>query len=306
MEFIASIINAVLDNLPAIAAICSALTAVFMYRFNRGQAEKAFKSNLYSTMVQLSGFVNYVQYLYEFHSVLTEAHAHGIARQIMHVNKDIIDTTQSFYFNDMFSLAVKCKVNGFLECYMGWKAFKPIEYEEIFLETKNIYALQKEALETLKCIKEEYKNNSKITDIMNEMLVNYEGLMTHCEKSNNRIKYIGENLSFIFYATPLLNSLAKSVNTEILNRQEIYSVIIEKCFRIFLTDDIDNERYHGVTEFLFYSEIIQLSIKTEQGIKLVNEAGEDMSYRKVSDFFHTIIVKEYERRMDETNEKQSS
>lgn len=274
-----------------------------MYRFNRGQAEKAFKSNLYSTMVQLSGFVNYVQYLYEFHSALTDAHVHGIAQQIMHVNKDIIDTTQSFYFNDMFSLAVKCKVNGFLECYMGWKAFKPVEYGEIFLETKNIYVLQQEALETLKCIKEEYKNNSKITDIMNEMMVNYDGLVTHCEKSNHRIKYIGENLNFIFHATPLLDSLAQSVNTEILNRQEIYSLVIEKCFRIFLTDDIDNERYHGVTEFLFYSEIIEFSIKTGQGIKLVNAAGEDMSYRKVYDFFHTFIFKEYERRMDEKNGK---
>lgn len=103
-----------------------------MYRFNKGQAEKKFKSDLYSTVVQLVGFVNYVQYLYEFHSTLTDAHARGIAQQIMHVNKDIIDTTQSFYFNDMFSLKVKCKVNGFLECYLGWKAFKPIEYREVF------------------------------------------------------------------------------------------------------------------------------------------------------------------------------
>lgn len=63
---------------------------------------------------------------------MTESHAHEIARQIRNVNKDIIDTTQSFYFNDMFSVEVKCKVNGFLESYIGWKAFRLIEYGEIF------------------------------------------------------------------------------------------------------------------------------------------------------------------------------
>ena len=277
-----------------------------MYRFNKGQAEKKFKSDLYSTVVQLVGFVNYVQYLYEFHSTLTDAHARGIAQQIMHVNKDIIDTTQSFYFNDMFSLKVKCKVNGFLECYLGWKAFKPIEYREVFLETKNIYALQKEALEALKCIKEEYKNDSKITGIMNEMLLNHDSLEKQCEESSNRIKYIGDNLIFIFHATPVLANLTKAVNTEIFKKEEIYSKIVEVCFGIFLNDNMISKRYEEERDFLFYSEINRMSITTEQGIKLVNEVGEEMSYRKIYDFFHTIIVKEYERRMDETNEKQSS
>lgn len=67
-----------------------------------------------------------------------------------------------------------------------------------------------------------------------------------------------------------------------------------------------SKRYEEERDFLFYSEINRMSITTEQGIKLVNEVGEEMSYRKIYDFFHTIIVKEYERRMDETNEKQSS
>lgn len=299
-------LNTFMAILSVVAAGCSAGTAVFMYRFNKGQAEKKFKSDLYSTVVQLVGFVNYVQYLYEFHSTLTDAHARGIAQQIMHVNKDIIDTTQSFYFNDMFSLKVKCKVNGFLECYLGWKAFKPIEYREVFLETKNIYALQKEALEALKCIKEEYKNDSKITGIMNEMLLNHDSLEKQCEESSNRIKYIGDNLIFIFHATPVLANLTKAVNTEIFKKEEIYSKIVEVCFCIFLNDNMISKRYEEERDFLFYSEINRMSITTEQGIKLVNEVGEEMSYRKIYDFFHTIIVKEYERRMDETNEKQSS
>lgn len=129
------ILNMFTDRLETLAAVCSAATAIIVYRFNRSKDEKIFKSNLYSTVIQLAGFVNYVQNLYGFHNVNTEAHAHKIAQQIMHVNKDIIDNTQSFYFNDMFDLEVKCKVNSFLEKYMGWKAFRPIEYEEVFLET---------------------------------------------------------------------------------------------------------------------------------------------------------------------------
>ncbi|WP_287769830.1 hypothetical protein [Megasphaera sp.] len=299
-------LNTFMAILSVIAAGCSAGTAVFMYRFNKGQAEKKFKSDLYSTVVQLVGFVNYVQYLYEFHSVWTEVHVRGIAQQIMHVNKDIIDTTQSFYFNDMFSLKVKCKVNGFLECYLGWKAFKPIEYREVFLETKNIYALQKEALEALKCIKEEYKNDPKITGIMNEMLLNHDSLEKQCEESSNRIKYIGDNLIFIFHATPILANLTKTVNTEIFKKEEIYSKIVDICFGIFLNEKMSSKKYKDVVEFLFYSEITRCRFGTEHAMRLANVAGKEMSYKMVYDFFYSIIAKEYTRRMDEANEKQSS
>ena len=224
-------LNTFMAILSVIAAGCSAGTAVFMYRFNRGQAEKKFKNDLYNTVVQLAGFVNYVQNLYEFHSVLTNAHAHGIAQQVMHVNKDIIDTTQSFYFNDMFSMKVKCKVNGFLECYLGWKAFKPIEYGEIFLETELIYALQQGALEALNSIKEEYKSDSKFTDIMNEMMDDYDKTYAQCKERNNRIKYIGDNLNVIFYKDILVNDLTRVVNAEILTRKKfilkLWTLVLE-------------------------------------------------------------------------------
>lgn len=253
----------------------------------------------------MAGFVNYVKNLYEFHSVLTEAHAHGIAQQIMHINKDIIDTTQAFYFNDMFSLRVKCNVNSFLECYMGWKAFKPIEYGEIFLETKIIYALQQGALDTLKSIKEEYKSDSKFTDIMNEVLDDYDKAYAQCKDCNNRIKYIGDNLNVIFYKDMLVNDLKRAVNAKALKKEEIYSKIVDTCFGIFLNDRMGNKKYKDVIEFLFCSEIIGYSFGTGKDTRLASVAGKEMPYRKIYDFFYYIIAKEYKRRMDESNEKQS-
>lgn len=294
-------------GLSAIAAICSAGTAFFMYRFNKGQAKKVFKSNLYSTVIQLAGFVNYVQNLYSFHNVNTEAHAYEIAQQIMRINKDIIDTTQSFYFNDMFDLEVKCKVNSFLEKYMGWKAFRPIKYEEVFLETQNVYELQMKALEVLDCIKEKYKNDDKINQIMNKALENYDDVYTQCADGNNRVKYIGNNLNFLFYTTPLLKDLTDFVNTEVLKEEEIYPKIINKCFRIFLNGKMHNKRYSEVEDFLFYSEIVDFENEASKVKKfsgdLVNTEGEKIPYRQVYDFFYSIIGDIYLHRMEESSKK---
>lgn len=293
-------LNTFMAILSVVAAGCSAGTAVFMYRFNKEQAEKKFKSDLYSTVVQLAGFANYVQNLYDFHSVMTESHAREIARQIRNVNKDIIDTTQSFYFNDMFSVEVKCKVNGFLESYIGWKAFRLIEYGEIFLETKNIYALQQVALDALNCIKEEYKSDSKITDMMKDILADYDYLYAQCKENNNRIRYIGNNLSFMFLTTPIVNYLRGSFNTEILEREEVHSNIVDACFGVFLNDKMCSKQYQDVIKFLFYSEIITCKRRLNQ---LVNNEGEEMSYTRIYDFFYAMIAEKYEQRINKRNEK---
>lgn len=105
---------------------------------------------------------------------------------------------------------------------MGWKAFKPIEYGEIFLETELIYALQQGALEALNSIKEEYKSDSKFTDIMNEMMDDYDKTYAQCKERNNRIKYIGDNLNVIFYKDILVNDLTRVVNAEILTRKNSF------------------------------------------------------------------------------------
>lgn len=294
-------------GLSAIAAIGSFVTAFFMYRFNKEQANKVFKSNLYSTMVQLAGFVNYVQNLYGYHNVNTEAHAYEIAQQIMHVNKDIIDTTQSFYFNDMFDLEIKSKVNSFLETYIGWKAFRPIKYEEVFLETKNIYGLQMKALQALDCIKENYKNDSKIDNIMSGALKNFNNIKNQCKNNNDKIKYVGNNLNFLFYTTPILKDLTTFVNTEVLNEEEVYPQIINKCFRIFLNGKVHDECYSEVKDFLFYSEFVDFSSEVNQVKKLsgdlINTEGERIPYEQVRDFFYFIIGDIYIQRMNEYNKK---
>lgn len=301
------ILNMFTDRLETLAAVCSAATAIIVYRFNRSKDEKIFKSNLYSTVIQLAGFVNYVQNLYGFHNVNTEAHAHKIAQQIMHVNKDIIDNTQSFYFNDMFDLEIKCKVNSFLEKYMGWKAFRPIEYEEVFLETQNIYELQMKALEALECIKEKYKNDDKINHIMNKALEHYDNINNQCINMNSRIKYIGNNLNFIFYETPILKQLTDFVDTSVLKKEEIYPKIINRCFRIFLNDEISDRCYHGVGDFLFYSEIVDFASEANKvknfSVDLINTEGEKIPYKQVRDFFYFIIGDIYMQRMKECSKK---
>ena len=301
------VLSIFLAGLSALAAVCSAVTAVIVYRFNKEKDEQAFKSNLYSTVIQLAGFVNYIQNLYGFHNVNTEAHAHEIAQQIMHVNKDIIDTTQSFYFNDMFDLEVKCKVNSFLEKYMGWKAFRPIKYEEIFLETQNIYELQLKALEALDCIKEKYENDDKINQIMHRALEHYNNVYTQCVNGNNRVKYVGNNLNFLFYTTPILEDLTNFVNTEVLKKEEVYPKIINKCFRIFLNGEIHDNRYSEVKDFLFYSEIVDFENEASKVKKisgdLINTEGEKIPYRQVYDFFYSIIGDIYLHRMEESSKK---
>ncbi|WP_154651855.1 hypothetical protein [Megasphaera massiliensis] len=54
-----------------------------------------------------------------------------------------------------------------------------------------------------------------------------------------------------------------------------------------------SKKYKDVIEFLFYSEIIGYRFGTEQAMRLANDAGKEMSYKMIYDFFYAMIVEEY-------------
>lgn len=114
---------------------------------------------------------------------------------------------------------------------LGMESFQAYRIWRDFLETELIYALQQGALEALNSIKEEYKSDSKFTDIMNEMMDDYDKTYAQCKERNNRIKYIGDNLNVIFYKDILVNDLTRVVNAEILTRKKfilkLWTLVLE-------------------------------------------------------------------------------
>ena len=68
---------------------------------------------------------------------------------------------------------------------------------------------------------------------------------------------------------------------------------MDTCFGIFLNDRMGSKKYKDVIEFLFYSEIIGYRFGTEQAMRFANDAGKEMSYKMIYDFFYAMIVEEY-------------
>ena len=104
----------------------------------------------------------------------------------------------------------------------------------------------------------------------------------------------------MFLTTPIVNYLRGSFNTEILEREEVHSNLVDACFGVFLNDKMCSKQYQDVIKFLFYSEIITCKRRLNQ---LVNNEGEEMSYTRIYDFFYAMIAEKYEQRINKRNEK---
>ncbi|KMO87215.1 hypothetical protein AB840_04090 [Megasphaera cerevisiae DSM 20462] len=293
----------------AIAACFSVAASVMVYLFNRRQYKKKFKSDLYNTVTQLAGFVNYIRFLYRYHKIYTTSQVEEIIGQIQNINKNLLNSTESFYFNDQFDLKTIIKINSFFERYIGWRAFKIIDLTEIFLETGNLCNLQKKALEALTVIRDEYgKSDKKIKKILDSSLRNMEEISRTCDEDEKKLRYIGSNLCYIFSISEIQNNLKNFGNEEVIKWEEVKKCIIVKCYKIFLSGDMKDKNYNEAIQFLFDCQIIDWGYKDEKkddekddgkkSIIFSTIDNKNMEWEIIKPFFQSIIGKLMLDRMD--------
>ena len=130
----------------AVVAGGSFLVAYKVYKHNKEQVENKMDNDLINTVTQIAGFVNYIQFILKYHDTYEISTVREIIRQIEYIDKNTLNTTQSFYFNKQFDKAIAVEISRFFMQYVGWKAFKITDPSEVFLETELIYNLQNQAL----------------------------------------------------------------------------------------------------------------------------------------------------------------
>lgn len=95
-----------------IAPIASAITAIFVYKFNQKPSQQKFKTDLYNVIVHLVGFINHIQVLYQYHDS-DSGHMVPVIENIMNYGRNhsnILDVDQGFYYNDYFHPDIICNM----------------------------------------------------------------------------------------------------------------------------------------------------------------------------------------------------
>lgn len=242
----------------AIAAICSLVVSIIVYRFDKKKEKAKIKSDLYAMVVHLSGFVNYVTVLYNYHNIDNITVVQGIINKILNVDKTILDSKDEFYYNSDFDSEILSKVECFFAQYMGWKAFDITTREEIFLESQNLYMLQLLALNILKYIREYYINDEKINEIISPILKDYDKIKKDSDKFMRNIQYIGDNLRLILSSERMQDELLESLGFDSEYWPILRDRIIDQCFKIILIDSIQDNIYKNAKSFLFNKNIVDI------------------------------------------------
>ncbi|WP_302535145.1 hypothetical protein [Megasphaera elsdenii] len=245
-------------TLSVVAAFASAITAIFVYKFNQKQSQQKFKTDLYNMIVHLAGFINHIQVLYQYHDS-DLGHMLPVIENIMNYGRDhsnILDVDQSFYYNDYFHPDIICNMGKLMESYLSWTTFQPVQSEELFSEVDMMLETQERALDVLKTIKVKYENDDKATSVIDELCNHSDNIYNQCTGLRSHLKYICNNLAYIFYSDWMRTRLEESCNRD-LDWEGIRKRIVAGCFSELLSDEIGRGYYANASSFLFYQEIVE-------------------------------------------------
>lgn len=247
-------------------------------------------NDLINVYTQLNGFSLYLENILEVHNAVTGYEIRGALKEIKNADKDLIDNTQDFYFNN-FDSDIRRSLLDFFEDYIGWKGFKVISIGDIFRNVNYMYMLQQETLFTLILISESetWKSNLALDEI-ESFKRKYNDYKKITEQRRKLIK-IGYNLDFLADNNSFLEKarnrackfhphLARKISF-----QNIKTVMVILCYQMIYLYDFDkrdkNDKFEEVINVLFFERIINIS---SQG-HLISLMGEDQG---------EIIQKQYE------------
>ncbi|WP_270399824.1 hypothetical protein [Mitsuokella multacida] len=305
---ILQIILQIVDNpttfLSTIAALCSAVVAILTFYNNEKSSKKAMRSDLYLTISQFVSFANWITIRLRYHDY-TNDNLIGLYTSIGSFERDIIDDTKSFFFNDKFDLEVVENVGKAISQYKSWKSFNIIVPEEIFLYLSLLFEAECTVLKTLKQIDAKYANDERVAQMIKPLYSasdennNIDRSIDHAGKCLDKLKYICNNLTFIFTDENISSELSRRFYTEEIrddnpginiNYLAIRNTIVGKLFLLFLNDmecqgGIHNFQYDNTYHALFDYELQSEMIETDDTsvidtVRFTRENGPDIVIEK--------------------------
>lgn len=253
-----------IDNqtISAIAAFFSAVVAIFTFYNNRKSSENTMHSDLYLTISQLVAFANWIIIRLRYHDY-TRDNLLGLYTSIVGFERDIIDDTKPFFFNDKFDLDVVENISKSISQYKSWKSFNIIVPEEIFLYLSLLFEAECTVLKTLKQIGIKYANDERVAKMI-ELLYstsdennNIDKRIIHASENADKLEYICNNLTLIFTNENISSELSKCFYTEKLKEAnpeshisyiDMRNTIVAK---LFLLSFNDMERLGGIHDFRY-------------------------------------------------------
>ena len=111
-----------INGVSTVAAVLSAFIAVISAIWTKKVEKKKFQTDRAAVLTQLIGFIDFVQY-FRLHDILSPIDCQHIMSQVPSLNKRMIDTTNQFFYNPLFSDKERLAISNFLKLYMGWQGF---------------------------------------------------------------------------------------------------------------------------------------------------------------------------------------
>lgn len=240
--------------LSAIAAGASAFVAFRMYRYQIRAEEKQFETDRLAVLTQLIGFIDFVQY-FRLHDILSPIDCQHIMSQVPSLNKRLIDTTNPFFYNPLFSDKERLAISNFLKLYMGWQGFNVTKDSEKLKEISFMLEIQIKAVDAVSeiygvcCPKMDEAIKQYIEDAPT---IKKEGtiLMDHFNHAYENFSVLFENEDFIRYMFPRRKLAYDKFQNLILG------LMYQKAAQIDAYRGPDDE----IENFLFNTEIKSIDI----------------------------------------------
>lgn len=261
--------------LSVIAAGASAFVAFRMYRYQIRAEEKQFETDRLAVLTQLIGFIDFVQY-FRLHDILSPIDCQHIMSQVPSLNKKLIDTTNQFFYNPLFSDKERLAISNFLKLYMGWQGFNVTKDSEKLKEISFMLEIQIKAVDAVSeiygvcCPKMDEAIKQYIEDAPT---IKKEGtiLMDHFNLAYENFSVLFENEDFIRYMFPR----RKLADDKFQNL--ILGLMYQKAAQIDAYRGPDDE----IEDFLFNTEIKSIDI-----IKLAAfNGGKTFTLKEIAGYF---------------------
>lgn len=262
------------------AFYCAYYAANKNKELDKATKEKKTLDDLYYVVTQLSGFINYFQFACKMNSAFSTQDYQNILNKIKTVDKNILDISQPFFYNSEVKDKVKIELCKFIEDYIGWKGYGALLPVEGLVEYTLINEMEIDAVDCLNEIKAQYSCSKTLANYIDEVAGARENIKKTCLETNDSMKTIVQNLTFLFGNTLFCAFLKKQigdVNTDFI---DIQGKIVCQCFKYIFGNHFFAVKNSEAGKLLFYKEIESIQTKYDTGVWLVDS---DKKEYKIND-----------------------
>ncbi|MEE0338163.1 hypothetical protein [Acidaminococcus fermentans] len=249
-----TIINGTSALAAAISAFIAAISAIWTYQYQKRIEKKKFQTDRAAVLTQLIGFIDFVQY-FRLHDILSPIDCQHIMSQVPSLNKRMIDTTNQFFYNPLFSDKERLAISNFLKLYMGWQGFNVTKDSEKLKEISFMLEIQVTAIDAVSMIYGRYHPSAdadmeKAINSYSVIKKESKILMEHFSHAYDNFSILLENEDFVRYMFPR----RKLADDKFQNL--ILGLMYQKAAQI----DAYRGPHDEIENFLFNTEIMSIDI----------------------------------------------